>query len=666
MNALAAFLIELALKGTVVLAAAFAGARLARRLSAAERHVVWALALASLAVLPVLAVCGPGLPLPGERSVAAALDAFSPWAPTREGTRATSSGAPPLDARAATSAIPKGGARTSPASAARSGGARASRAPAARATWPALGPLVAIAEVLYLGVATALLIYLAAGVLRVAVSLRGLPAVGEPRLLDVLEDVRRTQGLNRSIRLRVSPTDPTPWAWGLLRPTVVVPRGFAALPAEAQRAALVHELSHIARFDFVTTLLGTAACALYWAQPLAWLALRRMTRESEHACDDRVLLAGAPQTAYAEQLLDTARAIRRLGRPAAATAMARCSAVALRIGSILSPNSRRSTVSKKYVLCLSILTATFIVPVAALKSQALAGTNASPANDEELAKVVQALVAKGEQDRAADALADYISRDVATPDTAYGWMAAGCRFCSKVLANRDSAASTSAITAKALSTAFDEVEARARRANDGDLLIRLAGICAQSDDPGAIGRGTYYLIEAFRLGRLSGASDFAAIAFLEHKGWDAQAKELAQHWYDDSSSRLYHSKELERLIKTLAAGITQRDDIVKRVLTPDATFAYEDGDAVPLYRQPPSYPPAALKQGLEGSAILDFTISDQGKPIDISVVRATNEAFGKSASEALAHWLYAPKIVDGVAEPMANVKTKMVFQLAPR
>ena len=45
-------------------------------------------------------------------------------------------------------------------------------------------------------------------------------------------------------------------------------------------------------------------CALYWFNPLVWLAARRMVAERERACDDIVLRHGAKPADYAEQVLE--------------------------------------------------------------------------------------------------------------------------------------------------------------------------------------------------------------------------------------------------------------------------------------------------------------------------------------------------------------------------
>lgn len=53
--------------------------------------------------------------------------------------------------------------------------------------------------------------------------------------------------------------------------------------------------------------LAAVACAVFWFNPLVWVATSRMREERERACDDLVLQSGVASTSYAQCLLDIAR-----------------------------------------------------------------------------------------------------------------------------------------------------------------------------------------------------------------------------------------------------------------------------------------------------------------------------------------------------------------------
>ncbi|HEY7303211.1 MAG TPA: M56 family metallopeptidase [Bryobacteraceae bacterium] len=99
----------------------------------------------------------------------------------------------------------------------------------------------------------------------------------------------------------------TPLAFGLFRPTIVLPPECLQWTDIRRRIVLVHELTHIRRIDVAWQLFAAVVCAVWWFQPLAWMARRRLRQESEHACDAQVLAAGIRPSDYATQLVEIAR-----------------------------------------------------------------------------------------------------------------------------------------------------------------------------------------------------------------------------------------------------------------------------------------------------------------------------------------------------------------------
>ncbi len=89
-----------------------------------------------------------------------------------------------------------------------------------------------------------------------------------------------------------------------------------------------------------------------------------------------------------------------------------------------------------------------------------------------------------------------------------------------------------------------------------------------------------------------------------------------------------------------------------------------DGDATPIVRIDPKYPPQAARDGTEGWVELSFTINEVGGVEDVEVIQAEpKRIFDREAKRALRKWKYRPKVVDGVAERQPGLKVKLEFTL---
>ena len=135
--------------------------------------------------------------------------------------------------------------------------------------------------------------------------------------------------------------------WGLARPKVILPAAAAAWTDERARVVLSHELAHIRRGDWIVQLSAELLRAIYWFNPLLWLACRRLRLESEHACDDEVMSRGVEGTDYATHLIELARALnqrRHMWFPA--PAMARPSSLERRVRAMLNVHHDRGSISR--------------------------------------------------------------------------------------------------------------------------------------------------------------------------------------------------------------------------------------------------------------------------------------------------------------------------------
>jgi DUF4097 and DUF4098 domain-containing protein YvlB len=182
-----------------------------------------------------------------------------------------------------------------------------------------------------------------------------------------------TGGAGARVRLAHSSVVGTPLTWGWIRPIVLLPSRSAAWPIERRRAAILHELAHVERGDYVAQLVATLACAVWWFHPLAWWAAGRLRSESEHACDDRVLATGTPAPAYATDLLAVAQGARGPGGSRlVAIGMARRTHLEGRLLAVLDEKRQRGAVGPHAGVATLALALLMLVPFAGLEPRVFA------------------------------------------------------------------------------------------------------------------------------------------------------------------------------------------------------------------------------------------------------------------------------------------------------
>jgi hypothetical protein len=131
-------------------------------------------------------------------------------------------------------------------------------------------------------------------------------------------------------------------------------------------------MAHVKRFDALTQLLAQLALAVFWFDPLVWVAAHQMRMEREHACDDYVLRDGTAPSLYAGELLEMVRSIGtpthdRAAPAFAALAMARRSEFEGRMLAILDPRLDRKSLQKRGTIMTAVIVALLTFPLAALR-----------------------------------------------------------------------------------------------------------------------------------------------------------------------------------------------------------------------------------------------------------------------------------------------------------
>ena len=316
------WLVEIAWKSTVVMAAGFAANYALRRLSAATRHFVWTVMFAAMLMLPAAR-------LAPQWSPAVAAPETAGLKPGQAATVLVVKGAAPVERR-----VP--------------------------------------VEWIYLAGAMLVAVRFAIGIGRTAKMVRGADAAESAN--GALQELRSALGISRPVRVLETAEASVPMTWGIFRPVVLLPVAAHSWPTERMRAVLLHELVHVRRHDLLAQTLAQAACCLCWFHPLAWLAARELRKEREAACDDAVLNRGLAPAEYAGHLMELARSMagHRAGL-ADAPAMAESSDLESRVRALLDRGRNRAPLSRRVAVAVSVLACCLAMPVATLTTHAQAG-----------------------------------------------------------------------------------------------------------------------------------------------------------------------------------------------------------------------------------------------------------------------------------------------------
>lgn len=130
----------------------------------------------------------------------------------------------------------------------------------------------------------------------------------DERLLRLRDACCREAGVRRMTTLVLFDGVAQPAVMGLFRPLLLLPPGAASLNEEQLRLIMLHELGHVRRHDLAVNWVLVVLRAVYWWNPLYWLAASRFGSLREQACDAFVMQrAGQPTRAYSELLLTLAQ-----------------------------------------------------------------------------------------------------------------------------------------------------------------------------------------------------------------------------------------------------------------------------------------------------------------------------------------------------------------------
>lgn len=368
-------LVDAALKGALLVVVAACAAYLLRKRSAASRHGVWTAAVIGHLAIPALVLILPAWKMPvlpaapwmGSESIQlaapvsgnAATGAASLGNVAPQSTAVDASGVNPSSIEKPENQVGRAN------SVKRTVSSAEKKAPANDGVVPI------IAMIWFIG-ALLVLLRLAIGTWRVGQLAREGARVEDGVWLSLTQRLANRLGVTRPLTLLRGDRLAVPVTWGIVYPAVLLPQDSDSWTEERRRFVLVHEMAHVKRFDALTQLLAQIAVAIFWFDPLLWIAAHQMRLEREHACDDYVLRDGTAPSLYAGELLEMVRSIGtphhdRAAPAFAALAMARRSEFEGRMLAILDPRLDRQTLQRRGTLMTVAIVALLTLPLAALR-----------------------------------------------------------------------------------------------------------------------------------------------------------------------------------------------------------------------------------------------------------------------------------------------------------
>jgi beta-lactamase regulating signal transducer with metallopeptidase domain len=183
------------------------------------------------------------------------------------------------------------------------------------------------------------------------------------------DDARAGLGIRRQVRVLISRDVSVPITWGYWRPVVVLPASLASWTAAERRLVMLHEAEHARTGDWLFALAARAACAIYWFHPAVWWTAKQLHDDSELACDERVIAAGARRSDYADLLVRAVDLVAGVRNDDAlpALALSRSDGLRTRLSALLDGRREVRPIARRWAAAAVTATLAASVPLSAVE-----------------------------------------------------------------------------------------------------------------------------------------------------------------------------------------------------------------------------------------------------------------------------------------------------------
>ena len=181
-------------------------------------------------------------------------------------------------------------------------------------------------------------------------------------ILSAYKHTSKRMNIRRNIEIRTSEYLNSPLLFGIINPTVIVPK--RAFTQNELTMIMAHELTHYKHRDLIIKLIAAVGCCVWWFNPAAYFLAGTLNKACELCCDESVLETLAPEDKkeYGRLILSVIEA-NSVSKLAYTTAMAQSEHdVKKRLKGII--NFKRPSLQMR-IICTMLLLSTAVCSVTA-------------------------------------------------------------------------------------------------------------------------------------------------------------------------------------------------------------------------------------------------------------------------------------------------------------
>lgn len=142
-----------------------------------------------------------------------------------------------------------------------------------------------------------------------------------------------------------------------------------------------------------------------------------------------------------------------------------------------------------------------------------------------------------------------------------------------------------------------------------------------------------------------------------------QEQERREHQRREDERREHARQQAQQEQARLQREAQQRQQAAAQAAREAEAAAAASRQYLPIAKQAPTYPQRALDKGIEGTCTVSYRVNAQGRVEDPEVVGDCHPLFIRPSLTAAKSFRYQPRVIDGQAVAVPNVKNTFTYRI---